>query len=110
MGRTAHALSAGLLRVGYLRSHDTAVGAAIVDLIGAPPHTPPCVLNGTWDLPISIFSSTDCTFKLSKPPCVVLGNGSRRSNVVAPKMHQLRFQVLASAAPGRFTLYTLSAW
>ena len=119
-------LRRGTVRLGYLRSPDPAMGAVEVSLRGAPRQHgggAPCLLNGTWELAVSIYTSTECSWDLSlgaDPAHSLAGGGettqqARRSaqgRIPAAASRILEFRLLPSATASlrRFTLYTVSAW
>ena len=121
-------LRRGTVRLGYLRSPDSAMGAVEVSLRGAPRQHgggAPCLLNGTWELAVSIYTSTECSWDLSlgaDPAHSPTGGGetirSRRVAVhaqgrlpaAASRILEFRLLPSATASLRRFTLYTVSAW
>ena len=126
-------LRRGTVRLGYLRSPDSAMGAVEVSLVGAPRRQGsggggvPCLLNGTWELTVSIYTSTECAWDLSRgtdlaKPRARSPTGGRETTQQARRSAQghrpaaalriLEFRLLPSATARlrRFTLYMVSAW
>ena len=131
-------LRRGTVRLGYLRSPDAAMGAVEVSLRGAPRQQgsgggggggggAPCLLTGTWELAVSIYTSTECSWDLSwgadlaNPRAHSLTGGrettqqarhSAQGHRPAAALRVLEFRLLPSATASlrRFTLYTVSSW
>ena len=89
------------VRVGYLRSYSGRVNV-LVQAVGAPWSS---VLNGTWELPVSIFSTS--VFDLSSALCA--GHADCGSGPLGLDL-ELRFTVIPGTEPSDFTVYSIETW
>ena len=132
-------LRRGTVRFGYLRSPDAAMGAVEVSLRGAPRRQGGggalCLLNGTWELAVSIYTSTECSWDLSwgadlahsltgggetrkqarrstqgRKPATAIATFDHDPNATSLRILEFRLLPSATASLRRFTLYTVSAW
>ena len=90
-----------LVRVGYLRSYSGRANV-LVQAVGAPWSS---VLNGTWELPVSIFSTS--VFDLSSALCA--GHADCGSGPLGLDL-ELRFTVIPGTEPSDFTVYSIETW
>ena len=89
------------MRVGYLRSYSGRANV-LVQAVGAPWSS---VLNGTWELPVSIFSTS--VFDLSSTLCA--GHADCGSGPLGLDL-ELRFTVIPGTEPSDFTVYSIETW
>ena len=115
------------------------MGAVEVSLRGAPRRQGGggalCLLNGTWELAVSIYTSTECSWDLSwgadlahsltgggetrkqarrstqgRKPATAIATFDHDPNATSLRILEFRLLPSATASLRRFTLYTVSAW